>query len=105
MSAGFAVVESLAFIGCSCAPCGARAATAGIGRALCVCAAKAEDSRGFSRIAATTNKTHEIAAMVRTDERRTSSSGKCSERDAIPHWWEPLVTPGHPPLFKAAGLG
>ena len=69
----------------------------GAGCALCACAAKAEERRGFSLMAAAKNKTHEIAAMLRTDKRRKSSSRNLPNLDAIPRLTAPPVTQDHLP--------
>jgi len=71
MFVGFAVVESLAFAGCNWGAVTDTGADCG----LCACAARAEERRGFNRSAAIPNKTHEIAAMDRTDERRKVPPG------------------------------
>ena len=42
------------------------------GLGTCGCAAKADEKRGLTRTAATPNKAHEMAATVRTEERRTN---------------------------------
>jgi hypothetical protein len=99
MSAGFAVVESFVFTGCSW---GAAAET---GAACGLCAAKAEDRCGFSRIAAMPNKAHEIAAMLGRDERRKSSSRNLPSSDAIPPFPPVPVTPGHLPLLLRVRVG
>jgi hypothetical protein len=73
--------ESVALAGWSCAPCGAGAAAC----KLCGCAAKANENRRLSRIAATPKKRQETTVIVRTDERRKIPSRNLPEFDAIPH--------------------
>jgi hypothetical protein len=98
MSAGFTVGERDTLTGCSCAPCGAEAGTAGAGCAVCGGAARAEERRGLRRIAAAPKRRHETAAIVRTDARR-----KIPSRNQL-HWMLSRshqvapVTPGHLPL-------
>ena len=92
MSAGFTAAESVAFTGCSCAPCWAEAAAAGAAGALCGCAAMAEESRGLSRMAVTPN---------RTDERRKVPPGNLPpwmlSRTEPPRQLLPVISP----LFNA----
>jgi hypothetical protein len=71
MSAGFGCVVTVALTGLSC---GAAVATTGAGCEVCGWAASAHDVREFSRAAAMPKSTHEIAEMVRIDERRKQSS-------------------------------
>lgn len=67
----FTVDGTVALIECNCAACGG--VEAGASCALWGWAAEAEESCGLSRMAAAANKTHEVAAMVKNDERRKRS--------------------------------
>ena len=70
MSAGFSDAGVVALTGFSCAG----EAAPGAGFAACGAAASAEKKCGLSLTAASPNRTHEIAQMVRIDERRKQSS-------------------------------
>lgn len=61
MFAGFRVGGTVALTSCG---------AAGAGCAVWACAAKAEERRGFRRMAAAANNKEESAVMVRTDWRR-----------------------------------
>jgi|SRR5579872_6210251 len=81
--------------------CGAPEGATGVDCADCGWAASAEKKLGLSRTAVKPKSAHEVAEMIRIDERRKQSSQGTPDRDANVLLVGGLVTNDHLPHVRA----